>query len=115
MIDRLTLSASLPELMEALETLLVYTRLLTLLVSLVCHNHNDVAARCSVAGDDRNLIQFPDEKKYRKVKTSNQHYLERLGHLPGIASLPFGVLFPTLDISSIVYVCMYVWNGLMDK
>lgn len=56
MIERLTVSASLPELMEALETLLVYTR---------------------------NLIQFPDEKKYRKVKTSNQHYLERLGHLPG--------------------------------
>lgn len=44
------------ELMEALDTLLVYTR---------------------------NLIHYPDEKKYRKVKNSNIHYQERLGHLPG--------------------------------
>lgn len=42
--------------MEGLETLLVYTK---------------------------NLISFPDEKKYRKVKTSNIHYQERLGHLQG--------------------------------
>ena len=47
---------SLVEVMEALETLLVYTK---------------------------NLIQFPDEKKYRKIKISNIHYQERLGHLPG--------------------------------
>jgi hypothetical protein len=47
---------SLVELMEGLETLLVYTR---------------------------NLILFPDEKKYRKIKISNIHYQERLGHLGG--------------------------------
>ena len=47
---------SLVEVMEALETLLVYTR---------------------------NLILYPDEKKYRKIKISNIHYQERLGHLPG--------------------------------
>jgi len=49
-------SNSLIEVLEALETLLVYTK---------------------------NLILFPDEKKYRKIKISNIHYQERLGHLPG--------------------------------
>lgn len=42
--------------MEALETLLIYTK---------------------------NLILYPDEKKYRKIKISNIHYQERLGHLRG--------------------------------
>lgn len=49
---------SLVEVMEALETLLVYTK---------------------------NLIQYPEEKKYRKIKISNIHYQERLGHLDGAA------------------------------
>ena len=44
------------ELLEGLETLLVYTK---------------------------NLILFPDEKKYRKIKITNIHYQERLGHLVG--------------------------------
>lgn len=47
---------SLVELLEGLETLLVYTK---------------------------NLILFPDEKKYRKIKITNIHYQERLGHLQG--------------------------------
>lgn len=47
---------SLVEVMEGLETLLVYAK---------------------------NLILFPDEKKYRKVKKSNVHYKQRLGHLCG--------------------------------
>lgn len=47
------------ELMEGLETLLVYVK---------------------------NLIMFPEEKKYRKVKISNIHFQERLGHLPGAQS-----------------------------
>lgn len=47
---------SLVELLEGLETLLVYTK---------------------------NLILFPDEKKYRKIKITNIHYQERLGHLVG--------------------------------
>lgn len=47
---------SLVELMEALETLLVYVK---------------------------NLIHFPEERKYRKVKITNVHYQERLGHLGG--------------------------------
>jgi hypothetical protein len=42
--------------MEALETLLVYIK---------------------------NLIVLPHEKKYRKIKISNIHYQERLGHLTG--------------------------------
>ena len=45
------------DVIEAVETLLVYTR---------------------------NLIQYPDEKKYRKVKISNFHYQERLGHFEGV-------------------------------
>jgi len=49
-------SNSLIELLEGLETLIVYTR---------------------------NLILYPDEKKYRKIKISNVHYVERLGHLSG--------------------------------
>lgn len=44
------------ELLEGLETLIVYTR---------------------------NLILYPDEKKYRKIKITNIHYQERLGHLDG--------------------------------
>lgn len=47
---------SLVELLEGLETLLVYTK---------------------------NLIVHPHEKKYRKIKLTNIHYQERLGHLPG--------------------------------
>lgn len=47
---------SLVEVMEGLETLLVYAK---------------------------NLIQYPEEKKYRKVKKSNVHYQQRLGHLCG--------------------------------
>lgn len=47
---------SLVELLEGLETLLVYTK---------------------------NLILYPDEKKYRKIKITNVHYQERLGHLIG--------------------------------
>lgn len=31
----------------------------------------------------KNLILFPDEKKYRKIKITNIHYQERLGHLAG--------------------------------
>ena len=54
-LDRL-LSNSLVELLEGLETLIVYTR---------------------------NLILYPDEKKYRKIKITNIHYQERLGHLEG--------------------------------
>lgn len=42
--------------MEGLETLLVYTK---------------------------NLILYPDEKKYRKIKITNIHYQERLGRLAG--------------------------------
>jgi len=49
---------SLVEIMEGLETLLVYTK---------------------------NLIMHPDDKKYRKVKTTNIHYVERLGRLAGAA------------------------------
>src|SRR4051812_29350648 len=44
------------EVMEALETLVVYTK---------------------------NLILYPEEKKYRKIKISNIHFQERLGHLNG--------------------------------
>jgi len=47
---------SLVDVMEGLETLLVYTK---------------------------NLILFPDEKKFRKVKKSNPHFNQRLGHLQG--------------------------------
>lgn len=47
---------SIVELIEALETLLVYVK---------------------------NLIMYPDERKYRKVKITNIHYQERLGHLKG--------------------------------
>lgn len=47
---------TLVEVMEGFETLLVYTK---------------------------NLILYPDEKKYRKVKKSNIHYQQRLGHLSG--------------------------------
>mmetsp|Transcript_22595 Transcript_22595/g.31835 ORF Transcript_22595/g.31835 Transcript_22595/m.31835 type:complete len:422 (+) Transcript_22595:86-1351(+) len=50
---------SLVEVMEGLETLLVYAK---------------------------NLILFPEEKKYRKVKKSNVHYQQRLGHLAGAES-----------------------------
>lgn len=53
---KILMQNSLVEVMEALETLLVYTK---------------------------NLIQYPDEKKYRKIKISNIHYQERLGHLSG--------------------------------
>lgn len=31
----------------------------------------------------RNLLEFPEEKKYRKVKISNIHFQERLGRLDG--------------------------------
>lgn len=47
---------SLVGLLEGLETFLVYTK---------------------------NLILYPDEKKYRKIKITNIHYQERLGHLQG--------------------------------
>lgn len=50
------LSNSVVEVMEALETLLIYTK---------------------------NLLLYPDEKKYRKIKMTNIHYQERLGHLSG--------------------------------
>lgn len=52
------LSNSVVEVMEALETLLIYTK---------------------------NLLLFPDEKKYRKIKMTNIHYQERLGHLQGMS------------------------------
>lgn len=44
------------EQMQAMDTLLVYTK---------------------------NLIAFPDEEKYRKVKLANIHYQQRLGHMDG--------------------------------
>ena len=47
---------SLVDVVEGLETLLVYTK---------------------------NLILYPDEKKFRKVKKSNPHFCQRLGHLLG--------------------------------
>ena len=50
------LTNSVVEVMEALETLLIYTK---------------------------NLLLYPDEKKYRKIKMTNIHYQERLGHLAG--------------------------------
>lgn len=46
------LTNSVVEVMEALETLLIYTK---------------------------NLLLYPDEKKYRKIKMTNIHYQERLG------------------------------------
>ena len=55
---------SLVEVMEGLETLLVYAK---------------------------NLILFPEEKKYRKVKKSNVHYQQRLGHLTGLACYLFAI------------------------
>ncbi len=48
--------SSLVEAVEALDTLLIYIK---------------------------NLVLYPDEKKYRKVKNANIHYQERLGHLKG--------------------------------
>lgn len=47
---------SVLERMEALDTLLVYTT---------------------------NLVNFPSEEKYRKIKLSNIHFQDRLGHLEG--------------------------------
>ncbi len=55
-VKTLCAGATVVEVQEALETLLVYIR---------------------------NLLLFPDEKKYRKVKHANIHYRERLGHLKG--------------------------------
>lgn len=58
LLDALDIVATntLVEVMEGFETLLVYCK---------------------------NLILYPDEKKYRKVKKSNVHYQQRLGHLKG--------------------------------
>jgi len=53
---QLLAQGTIVEMIEALETLLVYVK---------------------------NLIQYPDERKYRKVKITNVHYQERLGHLRG--------------------------------
>ena len=52
----LSSNSTIIEIIEAVETLLVY-----------CNN----------------LILFPNDDKYRKIKVSNIHYQERLGHLKG--------------------------------
>jgi len=49
---------TIPEFKEALETLLVYTG---------------------------NLVESPDEKKFRKIKLSNIHFQQRLGRLHGMS------------------------------
>jgi len=48
--------STIMEVLEAIETLMVYTS---------------------------NLIKSPHEKKYRKIKRTNTHFHERLGHCPG--------------------------------
>ncbi len=89
------LANSLVELLEGLETLIVYTRNLILFPDEKKYAHGQQQqAEGRRSGDDwltrvsRRLVArlvsvFSLVRRYRKIKMSNIHYVERLGHLPG--------------------------------
>lgn len=64
------------ELQEALDTVLVYIR---------------------------NLVEFPDEKKFRKIRVANIHYQERLGHISGLRLFFFAAF---LRSSHLITLCI---------